>query len=137
MPKAKRANSGSTKRVSKPSITKRRVKKKASGSSTLSESELEQNFFEFFKANGFFPKQQVLFHPTRQWRFDFAWPDHKVAIEIQGFGKGHNSYAGMSSDYEKHNAAMLLGWKILYFMGHDLDPYRRANTISTIRGMFP
>lgn len=29
------------------------------------------------------------FHPDRMWRFDFAWPDRKVAIEFQGgtFGR--------------------------------------------------
>lgn len=89
----------------------------------LSESSLEQSFFECWSSR-FSPEvtQQHRFHPTRQWRFDFCWPDLKVAVEIQGFGAGHNSYKGMSSDYEKHNAACALGWKIFYLMSHDLTP---------------
>lgn len=109
------------------------MKKKPSVSSTLSESELEQQFLDFLKSYQLFPTQQHQFHPTRQWRFDFCWPAKKIAIEVQGFGPGHNSYNGMASDYEKHNAALLLGWKILYFMAHDLNPYQKANTISTIK----
>ena len=27
----------------------------------------------------------------------------------------------MASDYEKHNAAVLLGWKIYYLMGYQLE----------------
>ena len=106
-----------------------------SRSNPLSDSQLEQQFLEFFKANGLYPTQQYQFHPARQWRFDFCWPASKIAIEIQGFGHGHNSYMGMSSDYEKHNAALLLGWRVLYFMSHDLDPYKKANTIATIRSV--
>lgn len=74
-----------------------------------------------------------MFNPRRQWRFDFAWPFEKLAIEVQGFGPGHNSYKGMSNDYEKHNNAILLGWKILFFMAHDLDPKNVPNTVNTIR----
>lgn len=116
----------------RPPLSKRRVKKKPAGVSTLSDSELEEQFLLFLKAEGLLPTQQYTFHPTRAWRFDFSWPAHKLAIEVQGFGPGHNSYAGMSSDYEKHNAATLLGWRILYFMAHDLNPYKKGNTIAII-----
>lgn len=32
------------------------------------------------------PQQEVRFMRERKWRFDLAWPDDKVAIEIQGGG---------------------------------------------------
>lgn len=57
----------------------------------------------------------------------------KLAVEIQGFGPGHNSYDGMKSDYEKHNEAILMGWKMLYFMGVDLDPYKSTDTMAIVR----
>ena len=30
------------------------------------------------------PVYEYKFHPTRRWRFDLAWPDKKVAVEVQG-----------------------------------------------------
>jgi len=51
------------------------------------------------------------------WRFDFAWPDHKVAVEVQGgiwSGGKHARGSGLVKDYEKANAAALLGWRLLY-----------------------
>lgn len=100
----------------------------------LNESELEQKFYNLLLRHHA-PEfvQQHKFHPTRNWRFDFCWPEVKVAVEIQGFGSGHNSFDGMKSDYEKHNEAMLLGWNILYFMAVDLDPYNQGQTIATTR----
>lgn len=59
-----------------------------------------------------------------------------MAVEIQGFGPGHNSLLGMKNDYEKHNAAIVMGWKILYFMSHDLLVINQAQTFATIRALF-
>ncbi len=30
------------------------------------------------------PKREFRFHPTRQWRFDFAWERERVAVELEG-----------------------------------------------------
>lgn len=75
---------------------------------------------------------QHIFHPTRQWRFDFAFPKIKLAIEIQGYGKGHADYMSMSNDYMKHNEAIRLHWSILYFMGHDIKDDAIHKTIKYI-----
>jgi len=61
--------------------------------------------------------REFKFHPSRKWRFDFAWPDRKIAVEIDG-GTGnirgrHVRPAGFRSDCKKNNAATLLGWRIL------------------------
>ena len=100
----------------------------------LTESELEAKFLNLCLSYHL-PKvtQQHPFHPQRQWRLDFSWPDQKLAVEIQGFGPGHNSYTGMLSDYEKHNQAVLLGWRFLYFMGTDLVPPNTGQTINIVR----
>lgn len=74
------------------------------------------------------PERQFLFHAVRRWRFDFAWPEIKLAIEIHGgnfsFG-GHNRGAQQAKDYEKGNEAILAGWRVLQFgtkqMGNPLD----------------
>jgi len=55
------------------------------------------------------------FHPVRRWRFDYAWPQHKVALEIEGaaFMRGrHTRGAGFRNDIAKYNAATLLGWRV-------------------------
>ena len=38
----------------------------------------------------------------------------------------------MASDYEKHNAAVLLGWKIYYLMGYQLESKEINNTLTFI-----
>ena len=62
--------------------------------------------------------KEYMFHPTRKWRFDFAIPQYKIAIEIDGgvwtYGR-HNRSAGYIADMEKFNAAASLGWVVLKF----------------------
>lgn len=55
------------------------------------------------------------FHPSRKWRFDYAWPE-KVAVEIQG-GRWmpHGGRHATSKDREKMNAAGELGWIVLTY----------------------
>ena len=52
----------------------------------------------------------------RRWRFDFAWPEQRVAVEVDGgiFVAGrHSRGAGQLADMEKQAAAVLLGWRVL------------------------
>jgi len=54
----------------------------------------------------------------RRWRFDFAWPDWKLAVEIEGgvFAHGrHTRGKGYEADCEKYNAAAVLGWTVLRY----------------------
>ena len=64
------------------------------------------------------PVPEWRFHPDRRWRFDWAWPDHKVALEIDGglwVGGRHNRPVTMIKDNEKFNHAAILGWRVLKF----------------------
>ena len=65
------------------------------------------------------PTEEHRFHPVRKWRLDLAYPDLKLGIEIQGgtfMRRGrHSGGAGQHGDYDKLNAAQILGWRILYF----------------------
>jgi len=66
------------------------------------------------------PVREFRFHKTRKWRFDFCWPDHKLAVEIEGgvWTRGrHTRGSGFTQDAEKYNAAALDGWKVLRFTG--------------------
>jgi len=62
----------------------------------------------------------------KDWRFDFAWPDYLVALEIEGAaGLGrHTRPKGFTDDCRKYNAATLLGWQVYRVVGsmvHSLD----------------
>lgn len=65
------------------------------------------------------PVREYKFHPHRLWRFDLAWPEHKLAVEYDGgtFSKGrksgHTSIAGMARDKAKDAEAMILGWSVI------------------------
>ncbi len=56
------------------------------------------------------------FHDSRKWRFDWAWPQYKLALEIEGgiwIGGRHTTGTGYTKDMEKYSEAAILGWRIL------------------------
>lgn len=59
--------------------------------------------------------KEFKFHPTRRWRFDYAIPTHKIALEVEGgvwTGGRHIRASGFLGDMEKYNNAALLGWRV-------------------------
>lgn len=72
------------------------------------------------------PRREHRWHPTRKWRFDLAWPELMLAIEVEGgtfqrtvnrkgeivLGSGH---AGQHfiDDCEKYNSALVAGWHVV------------------------
>lgn len=66
------------------------------------------------------------FHPDRKWRFDFAIPEHKIAIEYEGIysrKSGHTTHKGYTKDTEKYNEAAKLGWTVLRYTA---NTYKRV-----------
>lgn len=65
------------------------------------------------------PDREVRFHPTRRWRFDLAWPERRIAVEVDGGIyqnlPSHSSIAQRERDYEKTNEAAALGWRVLRY----------------------
>ena len=62
------------------------------------------------------PVAEYRFHPVRRWRFDYALPELKIGLEIDGavFTQGrHTRGAGVEKDMEKLNEAAILGWRVL------------------------
>lgn len=60
-------------------------------------------------------ESEYRFYPPRRWRFDYAWPEKKIAIEYEGgvFTRGrHTRPLGFNNDCEKYNTATLLGWRV-------------------------
>ena len=74
-------------------------------------------------ANGLEPERNHRFDPKRRWRFDFAFHDQRVAVEIEGgtwSGGRHVRPRGYQADCEKYNRAVALGWRVLRYTGDDV-----------------
>lgn len=72
------------------------------------------------------------FHPTRKWRFDYAIPEHKIAIEVEGgvwTGGRHTSPKGFLNDMEKYNTATVMGWRVLRTIPDELCSNATLNMI--------
>ena len=62
------------------------------------------------------PEPEFRFHPVRRWRFDWAFPPERVAVEVEGgaWTRGrHTRGAGFIGDCEKYSVAATLGWRII------------------------
>jgi hypothetical protein len=60
--------------------------------------------------------KEYRFCQRRKWRFDYAIPQYRVALEVEGgvFSQGrHVRPQGFLGDIEKYNTATLMGWKLL------------------------
>jgi hypothetical protein len=74
-------------------------------------------FAQLLQAAGLpLPIQEYRFAPPRRWRFDYAWPDRLLAVEVEGgvWTRGrHVRGAGYLADLEKYTEAALRGWCVL------------------------
>jgi very-short-patch-repair endonuclease len=78
------------------------------------------------------PEAEYRFHEKRKWRFDFAYPDRQLAIEVEGgtYSNGRHTRAkGYEADCEKYNTAALQGWTVLRFTG---DMIKRGEAVKMI-----
>lgn len=69
-------------------------------------------------AYGLDPLPEFRFAPPRKWRFDWAWPERLVAVEIEGgvWIRGrHTRGSGFVKDMEKYNEAGFRGWRVFKF----------------------
>ena len=67
--------------------------------------------------------KEYKFHPKRRWRFDYAIPEHKIALEVEGgvwTGGRHIRAQGFLGDMEKYNTATLMGWRVFRTTPDDL-----------------
>src|SRR5260364_269901 len=62
------------------------------------------------------PQREYRFDAMRRWKFDFAWPNWKIAVECEG-GIGtqgrHTRALGVEADCSKYNAATVQRWRVL------------------------
>lgn len=86
------------------------------------------------------PVAEYRFAPPRRWRFDRAFVELKVGIELEGgvYVRGrHQRPEGFKADVEKYNAAALAGWLVLRFTADDLkqEPDRVVAQVVAAIGM--
>lgn len=77
------------------------------------------------------------FSIERNYRLDYAIPEFKIAIEVDGGiwmkgNSGHSSGTGIKRDMEKGNLLQLQGWKLLRFEPKDLISLKNLNSIITL-----
>ncbi len=97
-------------------------------------------FLLLLKAHGLpLPQTEFRFHPKRLWRADYAWPDRMLLIERHGglfmtgrAGMAHAMPTSIRRDWEKANAAQLLGYVILQFESKSLDSGAALETIKQV-----
>ena len=84
--------------------------------------------------------KEFKFHPVRKWRFDYAVPEHKIALEVEGgvwTGGRHTSSVGFMKDMEKYNTATLMGWRVFRTTPDELYRLKTLNLLKTaISGVF-
>lgn len=84
-------------------------------------------FFQLLTDAGIeIPSPEYKFLADRKFRFDYAWVEQKVALEVEGgiwLGNKsrHFSGKGILNDMEKYNLAVVNGWRLIR-----IDPDRLA-----------
>jgi hypothetical protein len=63
------------------------------------------------------PVAEYRFAPPRRWRFDWAWLEQRLALEVQGglfTGGRHSRGPALLREHEKLNRAAVLGWRVCF-----------------------
>jgi very-short-patch-repair endonuclease len=81
------------------------------------------------------PEREYRFDAKRRWRLDFAWPDQRMAVEIDGgmwVGGAHTRGRRIAQDHEKRNHLTLAGWRVLVFTGDQVKSGKAVNDIQSL-----
>lgn len=81
------------------------------------------------------PDREHRFHQIRRWRLDFAYPELKIGIEIEGgvWTRGrHNRPIGFIKDCEKYNMAQEMGWRIFRYTKESIEDWSAVQQIRRV-----
>lgn len=84
--------------------------------------------------------KELRFHDQRKWRFDYAIPEYKIALEVEGgvFTNGrHTRPGGFLGDMEKYNTATVMGWRVVRTTPKDLLADETFRMLKTMIENFP
>ena len=82
------------------------------------ESPGESAFALHCRAEKLTPVREYLFMSPRKYRFDFAFPEASLAVEIEGgiwSGGAHVRGKKFQEDCRKYAEAAILGWRVMRF----------------------
>lgn len=101
---------------------------------TLSNADIHKAFLQILKREELpEPTLEHRFAKPRRWAFDYAWPEHLVALEVEGgvWTRGrHTRGSGYIKDMEKYSEAAARGWRLVRVTPQQLP---RAETLDLIR----
>lgn len=86
---------------------------------TTEYSPIEKLFIERWRityGNGIVPQYNV---PGFRYRVDFAFPDEKIAVELDGY-EYHNSKEQFTNDRKRQREMELVGWRFIRFSGSEV-----------------
>jgi hypothetical protein len=85
------------------------------------------------------PARQYKILKDRKLSWDFAWPECKVCVEIQGgqfmAKSGHTNIASQNRDAEKLRLASAAGWRQLNFTSDDVKHERGFEELAKALGL--
>ena len=84
------------------------------------------------------PEREHKFDAKRRWRFDYAWPERMIALEVEGgvwTGGRHTRGSGFVRDMEKYNRAAVLGWRLLRVTPDKLVSFGTFEMLREILGL--
>lgn len=123
-------------RVNCVARTKRKRGDNSNASKSIGMKDMKTNLESLIQIAGLpVPVVEYRFDLIRKWRFDFAWPEFKTAVEQEGgtFVNGrHNRPRGYSSDCEKYNCAQMLGWRVFRFTADMIADGRALECLQAI-----
>lgn len=101
---------------------------------TPKESKIERRFAQQLADRPEIPAHQrnYFFLADRDFELDFAWPEKKVAVEIQGMS--HRIKGKFKRDIEKRALAMLAGWRVLEVDGDSVRSGKGLEWLITLLG---
>lgn len=116
-------------------------KRKPSGPIAVKgESKLETRFRLIWESIGGPPlERELVFHPSRMFRADFAHLGSKTLIEVEGGiysrQSGHSSFRGMTRDFDKYLLAFLGGWNVVRLWSQQINRDTLVALAGTLRRM--
>jgi very-short-patch-repair endonuclease len=98
----------------------------------------EETLALHLKAHNINFRREYMFHPTRNWKLDFAIKHVKLAVEVEGavekIGR-HQRPEGFVEDMYKYNALIIQGWRLLRFSTKMVLSGEAIDTILEALGM--
>lgn len=101
-------------------------------------SNLEESLAQQLTLCGITFEREYRFDKVRHWRFDFAWPDQKLAVECEGAVWAHGRHtrgSGYIADLEKYNEATLQGWRVLRYYSDAISSGAALTQIEAALGL--